>query len=156
MDNCLSEEEALYIRAKHRALYLIERREYTRKEVRDKLRKSGKYEDSVIHRVLDFLEEYHFVDDKEYAFCYIRTYGEIRSRKQIQYELERKGIDREYIKNALEELEFDDLGSLERLAEKRLRGKELTPKERKKQCTYFMGKGYSYEQIRKVLDNYME
>lgn len=150
------DEEALYNRAKHRALYLIERREYTRREIRDKLKKSGRYGEPVIDRVLDFLEEYHFIDDEEYAFRYIRTYGGTRSIRQLQYELERRGVNRDYVKNALEELELDDRESLEYLAEKRLRGRELTSQELQKQYTYFLRKGYSGDQVRKVLDNYRE
>lgn len=156
MEYKVSDEDGLYARAKHRALYLIERRDYTRKEIHDKLKKSGKYEDSIIERVLNFLEEYHFLDDREYAHKYIRTYGPRRSRKQIEYDLERKGVNRDCVRLAMEELELDDAYSLERLIEKRLRGKELPKEEKNKQYNYFLRKGYSYEQIRKVLDNYMK
>ena len=149
-------EDGLYERAKNRALYLIERREYTCREIRDKLKKGGKYEDPTIDRVLAFLQEYRFVDDRDYACRYIRTYGKSKSRRQIQFELERKGVNRELIRDAMDEQGLDDQDSLERLAQKRLKGKELTPQEKKKQYAYFLGKGYSYDQVRKILDIYGE
>ena len=57
---------------------------------------------------MDFLKRYRFVDDENYGRNYISTYGDKKSRKQLEFELQNKGLDREEIDRLLEECQVSE------------------------------------------------
>jgi len=84
-------EEIVIKAAKNKALNIIERSQKTEKEMRDKLRRSG-YFDEVIERTISFLKEYNFIDDKNYAASFVMFNSKRKSKRQMQFELKKKGI----------------------------------------------------------------
>ena len=94
-------EEVLMKRGKERALYLLKDRDRTEAEIRKKL-KEGFYPQQVIDRTMDFLKEYGFVDDLEFGRRYIEVYGNQRSRKRLEFDLQQKGLKQEQIRMLLE------------------------------------------------------
>ena len=62
-----------------------------------KLKDDG-YPQSVTERVLSFLQEYHFIDDNAYTANYIHVNKGRKSKRQITYELQQKGVDRDQIR----------------------------------------------------------
>jgi len=144
-------DEVIYKRARERALYLIERRPYTTYKLRSKLRE-GKYPNEVIERVICFLEDYHYVDDYDYARMYIESYSNKKSQKAILYELQRRGIAKEITLSLFDDLEISDQDSICYLMDKYIAGKDLSDsKIRDKVIRHFMGKGFSYSQIHAYL-----
>ena len=93
-------------RAKIRCMHLLEKRDYTEKQLRDKLR-MGKteYPPEVIDEAIAYVKSYHYVDDSRYAAQYIEEKKARRSRRQIEQELLQKGIDREIVRQTFEETE---------------------------------------------------
>ena len=72
-----------------------------------KLKDDG-YSQSVTERVLSFLQEYHFIDDNAYTENYIHVNKGRNTKRQITYELQQKGVDRDQIRQMLEENPFEE------------------------------------------------
>ncbi len=143
-------EEILVKRARERALYLLERRPMTVYMLRTKLRDND-YTEDVIHRTIQFLEEYHYLDDAEYVRMYVAAYAHKKSRRQMEYELLRKGVDRESIQAFFDEYEFSEQECLLRQFEKYTKGKNLQdPIVRQKVFRYFYSKGFDVSVLEKV------
>ena len=79
------------------------------------------YPKEVINRVMEFLKEYRLIDDRVYTENFIRMNQEKKSRRQIAFELQQKGVDRQDISRILEGSAQDDLAAARNLLKKRLR-----------------------------------
>lgn len=93
------------IRAKKRALYLLERMDRTEQQLREKL-KSSDYPEEVIEEAIEYVKSFHYLDDERYAENFTRYKKENMSRQQIKQKLMLKGVSKDIIKNAIEE-EYD-------------------------------------------------
>ncbi|MBE5957796.1 MAG: regulatory protein RecX [Lachnospiraceae bacterium] len=148
-------EEILKKRAKERALYLIKDMSKTKKQISDKLAKDY-YPQCVIDYVIDFLEEYSFVDDYEYACHYVQAYSSRKSIAQIKNDLYKKGIDKSLADIALSENEIDEDSSIVKLIEKNKKKYDLMDVNGKRKFyAMLMRKGYAYDCINRAL-NLME
>ena len=144
-------EEILVPRAKERALYLLQSQGRTGAQMETKLSGDG-YPKEVINRVMEFLEEYRLIDDSAYTENFIRVNQEKKSRRQIAFELQQKGVDRRDISRILEESAQDDLAAARNLLKKRLRTADLSdPKERNRLGAYLARRGFSYDVIRRAM-----
>ena len=92
-------EEVLPRRAKLRAMNLLKSREYTVKQLHDKL-KDGGYPEEITEQALDYVESFHYTDDLRYATGFIRNHEGNRSRRRIEQDLLGKGIDRTVLEQA--------------------------------------------------------
>lgn len=148
--------EIIYKRAKERALYLLEKRPLTVSALRDKLRYND-YPEAVVEKVLVFLEQYHYLDDMDYVRMYTRTYSNKKSKKQIVYDLLRKGISKSLIDIYFEENEYSEQEGFEKQFERYVKGKDLgNLSVRQKVFRYFYGKGFSVSMIETALRNRTE
>ena len=75
-------------RAKLRCMHLLEKRDYTEKELRQKLT-AGKteYTQEEMDIAIDYVKSFHYVDDGIYACKYIEAMSSRKSRRQIEQEL---------------------------------------------------------------------
>ncbi|RZT01230.1 regulatory protein RecX [Cuneatibacter caecimuris] len=138
--------EVLGKRAKLRSMNLLKRADQTEAGLRRKL-KEGFYPQECIEEAVAYVRSYHYIDDERYARQYLEIYGKRKSKKQLRQELQQKGISRELLEQAFEEVRPDETSALELLARKRCRGKNLEdPGEYQKQLRYLLSKGYHYEQ----------
>ncbi len=92
-------EELLPKRAKLRAMNLLKNRDYTAKQLRDKLKEGG-YPEETIEEALSYVESYHYTDDLRYAVNFIRNHAEGRSHRRIEQDLLTRGIDRDTFQKA--------------------------------------------------------
>ena len=97
-------EELLPKRAKLRAMNLLKSREYTVKQLRDKL-ESGEYPQDVIEEALAYVASFHYTDDLRYAVSFITSHENARSRRRIEQDLLARGIDRDTVEKAWTEWE---------------------------------------------------
>ena len=96
-----------YERSWNYVLWLLSRKAYTKKQLRDKLvRRAAEAE--VIERVLDKLEERRFVDDETYADMYVRSRQKRKGRVALRRELFHKGVSEEIVDKTLEPLTEED------------------------------------------------
>ncbi|MCT4597659.1 MAG: recombination regulator RecX [Vallitalea sp.] len=136
--------EYVYKRAKNRAFRLLQRKDMTRKEMISKLEIS-RYNEYIIDSVINFLEEYRYINDREYAIKYISYNKTRKSIKQISIELVRKGIDKEVIKELLEDTEICEEDIAYSLLIKKYRNIDsIDNKIKNRMLGYIMRKGYSY------------
>ena len=144
--------EVLFKRAKERCLYLLKARDRTEQEIRRKLRE-GFYPEAAIDYAVEFLKEYRFVDDEKYGRNYIRIYGGRKSRKQLEFELRNRGLDREEIGLLLEEGDIDEAEQILRYLRKKGYEKDVTPPKECARLAAALGrKGFSFDEIRRVME----
>lgn len=98
LNEVLKEDD--YIKAKSAALKVIEKSFKTEKEIYEKLNSKG-YNDDIIERVLKFLKEYKFVDDKKYTELYIKEKSRCQGKNKIRNSLLNKGINEEFINDKI-------------------------------------------------------
>jgi regulatory protein len=145
------EEGILLKRARDRALYLLQSQGRTQAEMIKKLKDDG-YSQSVTERVLSFLQEYHFIDDNAYTENYIHVNKGRKSKRQITYELQQKGVDRDQIRQMLEENPVDEEETVRALLKKKTGGRIPEDKKEIQKLAAFLGrKGFSFEVISRVL-----
>ena len=141
-----------YEEVKEKALTLLEYRSHSEKELRDKLRRKGA-DDEDIHRVMDFLREYGFVNDEVYAdrlahdLVRVKKYGAYR----VKRELMSRGIAEDIAAAAAENNAADEEETLLPLVEKKLAG-NFDKKNIDKAIRYFIYRGYRFDDIRRCID----
>ena len=143
------------------AVALLARRDYSTRELRQKLKERG-YLEPAIEAVLIDLEQTRKLDDQRYgdnvaASRSRRAYGPAR----IRNELRRKGVAAETIETAIAGREGEEAPDYFRLArEARIRkfGPELPTdwKEKSRQARFLQYRGFSTDHIRAALDGDLE
>lgn len=152
-------KEILVKRAKLRAMHLLTRMDYTEAELEKKLMK-GEYTPQAVKIAMDYVRSYHYLDDERYVTRYLSTYQGRKSRRQMQFELERKGIPRELIRRGQEAMEdeegcADETDMILQLLEKRCRNpKEADEKEKRRHYGYLMRRGFTSSEIQSVFREY--
>lgn len=95
--------ELLPKRAKLRCMNLLQSRDYTRKQMEDKL-KQGEYSQECIDEAIAYVESCGYIDDLRYARDFIEYHINKKSRTRIETDLARKGIKSDVARQAFGEL----------------------------------------------------
>ena len=99
-------------RCMERALYILQASDKSKEDIKNKLMQGG-YPEKIIDNVAERLEEYGYIDDYRYSGNYIRYNIKTKSRKRIVFDLSSKGIKREVIEvafdNIIDECDIDNL-----------------------------------------------
>jgi len=144
-------DDILRKRSRLRCLNLLKTSDRTVKQLRERLAMDG-YPEETISQALDYVASYHYTDDFRYACNYVRLMSGRKSGRQIEYELLRKGVDRNLIRAALSEDE-DQMGDAQTqaimsLARKRGYDSEHAGREETmKFIRYLLGKGFDLPAI---------
>ena len=140
--------------AKKRALWLLDKRDYSRAELCRKLTEKG-YADTAAEAAVDRLAELGFVDDKRYAPIIVRHYAaKGYGRQRVQRELARRGIPKELWEDALAEMPEQD-ETVDRLLRSRLRGAELSDRAALKKATdALLRRGYGWDEVGAAVERY--
>lgn len=144
--------EVLRTRAKKRTMYLLQRTDRTRGELRTKLSQDG-YPKEIIDEALDYVASYHYVDDFRYACNYIGCSMESVNRAQMLIYLQRKDVDAEIIERAFAEVYRDHEEVLARKAlhKRGYDAQKADGQQRQKQYGYLLRKGFAPSVIQKAL-----
>ena len=134
---------------------LCSRREYCRKDVMKKVMTALDGDVAKAEEVVAKLVEERYVDDLRYATAFARDKASIAGwgEAKIRYMLSSKGIDRELIAQALDEV--DDKRAeirLEKLMENKVRSLKDDPQRRLKLLRFGLGRGYSYDKVTEMID----
>ena len=135
------------VQATEKALTHLSASLKTEKQMRDFLVKKG-YVDAVVDYVMDKMHYYGYVNDSEYCKAYIGGISG-KSKRAIEIELLKRGVDKQTVREALEDYE-DDEELIYSALKKYLRGKELTKENVYKACRYLVSKGYEYDAVKSV------
>lgn len=141
-------------RAKEKALYLLEHRNHSKRELTEKIARTAASWEAA-EAAAGQMEELGLVDDQAYARDRAREmflrkrWGPLR----VKQELRRKGIDGELIEELLEEYRQRDEGGLvaenvRAVLETKYSGWREDEKQRRRAFAALQRRGYSYEEIR--------
>lgn len=139
-------------KAKHRALYILERCDRTEQELRTKL--SRNYGPEIVEEAVRYVKQYDYINDKRYAVNYIKSRCQIKSRRQVEQELlYKKGISRDVLEEACQETESQDESLLIRrwMEKKHYSPEAATQEEQRKLYQFLMRRGFQSEDILKEL-----
>ena len=162
--NLLSEEQykiiedILFKRGKERALYYLKNSDKTTYQMRSKL-KEGLYPENVIEKIINFLNNYGYIDDLQYAMRFISYNINKNSSRKIIEKLRIKGIGKDIIEEAFCSISEYDEDFDNRKAEIELIRKQLIKKIRPnmdiqmehKLVMSLVRKGFLYEDVISVL-----
>lgn len=143
-------------RAKNTAYRYLAIRPRSKSEIEKKLC-NKEFSSSVVESVIDHLVHLGYVDDRKFACQWAASRARLRGygRNRIEQELRQKGVDRETIREALNEAvpPKDEQETARKIAEKKLRTmNSVEPEARKRRLAGFLErKGFSHEIIRGII-----
>ena len=140
------------LRAKKRAMHLLEKRDYTSFGLRRKL-ESGDYPESCVDDAMEYVSSYGYIDDLRYSMNYIDYHRESKSQNSIKLDLIKKGVDKSTIERAFSETdpptEEDQIrGWLEK---KHFEDFKDDQKEKYRIYQFLLRKGYKSEDILRAM-----
>lgn len=137
-------------RAKKRAMHILEKRDKTEQQLRDKLLEN-RYPVQVVESAIDYVKSYGYIDDISYARRYIEYRSRSKSRKQLRMELYAKGISSEVISEIFDDMEDGEGETIRKLILKKSAEPQLLEEtERRKLKMSLMRKGFAYSEIEKA------
>ncbi len=149
--------------AYRKALFLLERRDYTEAELQRKL-KEKEYTQECIAFAMAKLKEYGFVDDRRFTEQYIRYHYEAYSRRVLAMKLHRKGIQTNLFdlvyQEIASELEVNPeeealkkavCAAIRKAERKGYSADAMPPEEKRRIVSSLFRKGFSIEKINKEL-----
>ena len=145
-------KELTKAQAKEKALRLLEFRSHSEKELRDKLIRAGANSED-LPEIFDFLREYSFVNDSEYAKKLARDLQNLNKygARRIREELKSRGIFGEDLENAMLELSDEEEEQLVPLMERKLSG-NFEKKNIERAIRYFAYRGYDFGDIKSAIE----
>lgn len=134
---------------------LCSRREYCRSDIMKKVMTSLDGDREEAEKIVGLLVSERYIDDLRYASAFARDkaslagWGEVK----IRYMLSSKGISKDVISRALEEIDQNKAGErMEKLIENKLRSLKDDPQVRLKLLRFGLGRGYSYDEVSSVVE----
>ena len=158
----ISQEQYEYIlqdiigkRVKKRALYLLQKQDRTEKQLYDKLKQS-EYPEECIENAIQYVKDYHYIDDERFAKSYIRYHQEKKSLKRLEMDLLSKGVDKITIEDALdEEFDADEKQMIAKLLEKKkFDASHADVAVRRKLYQFLLRRGFKSNDILTVMEHY--
>ena len=140
-------------RAKEKALWLISYRSHSKKELKDKIRRTC--DDSSAEKAVERMEELGLVNDGEFARQFARKLllQKKMARRAAMLEMSRKGIDKETAEAALDEIDVDYRENIRYIIEKKYR--DIGDEKIKRRAVAALQRlGYGWDDIRAVLNEY--
>ena len=115
----------------------------TEKQLRDYLKKKD-YNPTTIDYVIDKLKEYDYLNDENFAKAYILTYSKKYGKLKLKSQLKMKGIKDSIIDSLLEDVQSD---SIDLVAKKYMKNKDLTYENLQKLMRFLYSRGYEFDDI---------
>lgn len=143
--------------AKKRAMYLLGGKDYSKKELFDKLLKN--YSRETCESVIEMMCEYGFLDDERYAKKLARQYIEVRKygKSRAKMMMLQKGLGSALADEALKQYSADDLiNEIVEIIEKKYYDRLFTEglegrKEMQKVMAALARRGYGFEDIKSAV-----
>lgn len=133
---------------------LCSRREYCVADILKKAADGLEGDRVAAQEVVDVLVQEKYVDDLRYASAYARDKSAIHGwgEVKIRYMLTAKGISRDVMDKALQEIDQDKADSrLEKLLQNKFKSLKGDPQSRLKLLRFGLGRGYGYEEVASIV-----
>ena len=141
-------------RCKDKALWLISFRDYSKKELIQKLKKD--YSEEAVVTCVSRLEELSLINDESYATRLSHDLVNIKhlSLRGVKEKLRGKGIDKDLIDEILSTLDIDEREQIRIIIEKKYRN--LSDEKSRRRCVSALQRmGFSYSDIKSTLNEYV-
>lgn len=125
--------------------WLLEKRDYSKKELETKLLTKYK-EKTIISKVISLLNDRCYLNDYEFAESFINSHKNW-GRKKLEYQLMLKGISLSSVRELLEDNTDREMEEIQKLWER------MGDKEYRKKVESLMRKGFEYSTIKKAVEN---
>ena len=138
---------------------LCSRREYCRSDIMKKAMTAFEGDRHKAEEVLKVLVEEKYIDELRYASAFARDKSSLAGwgETKIRYMLSSKGISREIIDSALEDVDDSKAKTrLEKLMENKYRSLKEDPQCKLKMLRFALGRGYGYDEVSDVLGRLMK
>ena len=147
------------LKAKKRAMLILQHNDRTEWELTDKLSKAG-FSMEAVENAVEYVRSFHYIDDERYAKRFVEIYHESRSIKRMKQDLYKRHVADEYIELALENIDYDDSEALRRQIEKlgitADTVSKLSYEESQKIVAKLYRKGFSVSNIKNILSEIKE
>lgn len=143
-------------RAKDKAMWLISYRDYSKKEITEKVAKESSPD--AAQKAVERLCELGLINDEKYAKRYAHDLIFIKrlSKSGAVRKLREKGIDKDLAEITVEEFDIDYCESIKAIVDKKY-AKYLSDEKGKRRCVNgLLRLGYSYSDINSVLREYAD
>lgn len=134
---------------------LLAKKPYVEREIRTKLYQKG-YSSETTQKIIETIKEYKLIDDSDYAKTYVDS-NKTKSKREIEFNLSQKGIDKHIIQNAVNDIENDDeMAKIDIITAKYMKNKPKTSENLQKLFRYLQGKGFEFELIKNKISKLKE
>ena len=148
--------QSQFVRAKSRAVWYLDRKDRTAKDLYQKLCLAG-FDKVASAKVIARLQEVGLIDDRRFAENYRdRLLRENVSKREMLNKLFQKGVPVDLAKEVLEDCQVDEESQIKALIDKKYRTKLAAENGAEKVFAALVRKGFSYGAVRQVLRNYTE
>lgn len=141
-------------RAQEKALYLLEYRNYSKRELTEKIARTAASREAA-QAAAGRMEELGLIDDRRFGEDYAK---ELFSRKgygarRVAQELRRKGLDQELVQELVEKYGSPEQSgeNIRRVLEKKYPGWQADEKVRRRAFAALQRLGYSYQEVREAM-----
>lgn len=141
-------------RAKSRGVWLLSMRAYSAAMLAKKL--YADCEKEAVDEAICELTEQGFIDDTAYAKALALELCEYRhmSRRNVRMELQKRGVDRDIIDEAVEELPEDEVPAILEVIRQKYASCFDDEKGRRRMFAGLARKGYGYDDIKQAIEQY--
>ena len=139
---------------KKRALYYLGKREYSRKELHEKITpfsESLELTRQQVNQILTELESKDWLSDRRFVDQFIFSKKRKFGLKKMEYELKMRGVNEIIIHNALNEIKSEEYNLAKNIWEKKFRKLPENPEERLKQMRFLQSRGINSALIHQIL-----
>lgn len=123
----------------------LSRRAHTVRTAKDKLKERGFSHDAIAYAI-EKMQDYGYIDDKQYAQDYIEQFRATRSALRIRRDLMQKGIASSIVDEML--ASQDESEACYRSLQRKARGKEWSDESKLKVMRSLVSQGFSFDTVR--------
>ena len=136
-----------------KALDQLSARMRSKSEIQTYLKSKGFFP-TTIESTISKLEEYNYINDKEFATQFVRSYPNL-GQMAIKQKLIQKGVPQNIISSLLSSIDLDqELQKAETIAKKYLKNRINSKNIRQKLNNYIISKGFPYEIANKIVKSF--
>lgn len=143
-----------YKNAKNKALYLLSIKDYTKKELFDKLKKFFCIE--AVEKTIEKMEDLGLVNDQIFAHKYAKylIFNKYFSKNRAAFEMRKRRLSKEIISATLLDIEYDEKEHIKFLIDKKYKNAYFDQKIKDNAIAFLQRYGYNWNDIKSFFDEY--
>lgn len=145
------------LQAKKKAMSILEYKDRTEGELREKLQRA-EFSEVAIEEAIAYVKSYHYIDDERYAIRFVEYHMDSRSIQRMRQDLKKRYVPEEYIDIALENIQYNEMEAVTKALQKVTKSWEKKPtyEEKQKIIAKIYRKGFRLDNIQKAYENWLE